>query len=124
MTLQELYVRIGGNYESALKIMRRERLIDRSVKRIATSTLCDDLMDAGAAMDGTRIFEAAHALKGVSANLGLNDFSAQVGDICDEFRAGNERRYTDEEVAEKLAAVEANFQQIVAGINEYAASQE
>ena len=122
MTVQELYAKIGGNYEQAQKIMKMDKLIDRYVRRLAASGTYERLAEAGKTMDPTQLFESAHAMKGVCANLGLDDMARTAGEITEEFRPGTARKLTDGEVQEKLAALDEMYQRTVKGIEEYAAS--
>lgn len=124
MTIQELYANMGGDYDRAIKIMRRDRLVDRTVRRFASSTLCADLTSAVESGDPNAIFEASHALKGVSANLGLTDLFTLTEKVCDEFRPGNARALSDDEVAATVADIEAKCQTTVSAINAYIAEQD
>ena len=121
MTIQELYAKIGGNYEQAQKIMKMDKLIDRYVRKLATSGTYEKLSEAGKTMDPTMLFEIAHAMKGVCANLGLDDIAHAAGVITEEFRPGAARKMTDAEVREKLAALSEMYQRAVRGIEEYVA---
>ena len=121
MTIQELYAKIGGNYEQAQKIMKMDKLIDRYVRKLATSGTYEKLSEAGKTMDPTMLFESAHAMKGVCANLGLDDMARTAGEITEEFRPGSVRKLTDAEIQEKLAALGEMYQRAVKGIEEYAA---
>lgn len=121
MTIQELYAAMGADYDRAVQIMRRDRLIDRSVRRFASSNLCDQLMEAAATMDATALFEATHAIKGVSANLGITKLCDLAGVVADEFRAGNSRTLSDDEVKAKIGEMEQIFQNCVAAIKQYEA---
>ena len=95
MTLQELYTRIDGNYDHAVQIMRMEKLISRYVLKFPSSDLNGSLMEAAKSMDPTQLFERAHAMKGVCANMGFDKLAEAVGEITEEFRPGNQRKYTD-----------------------------
>ena len=121
MTIQELYAKIGGNYEQAQKIMKMDKLIDRYVRKLASNGTYEKLAEAGKAMDPTLLFEAAHAMKGVCANLGLDALSNAASEITEEFRPGSARKMTDAEIREKPAALGEMYQRTVKGIEEYAA---
>ena len=121
MTIQELYLKIGGDYDQAVKIMKMDKLIDRYVRKLTASGAYEKLAEAGNAMDPVQLFESAHALKGVCANLGLTDIAAAAGEITEEFRPGAVRKLTDAEIKEKLAAVGELYQRTVKGIEEYTA---
>ena len=119
MTLQELYTLIGGNYDQAVKIMRRDRLIDRYIRKLSSSEVGTALAAAGASMDPVGLFESAHAMKGVCANLGLDTLSEAASDIAEEFRPGAARRYTDDEVKAKLADIAERYTRTIDGIHQY-----
>ncbi|MBR0227798.1 MAG: Hpt domain-containing protein [Clostridia bacterium] len=121
MTIQELYAKIGGNYEQAQKIMKMDKLIDRYVRKLAASGTYEKLAEAGKTLDAGPLFEAAHAMKGVCANLGLDTLSRAAGEITEEFRPGSPRKMTDAEVREKLAVLAEMYQRTVKGIEEYVA---
>ena len=122
MTLNELYREIGGDYDSALKVLRIEKLIDKHIRKLPTNPIFSELDEAGKAMDGTRIFESAHAIKGVCSNLGLVGIAALAAEICDEFRPGNERKLSDAEVKLKIADISALYEKTAEGIRLYEAS--
>lgn len=119
MTLQELYTLIGGNYDQAVKIMRRDKLIDRYVRKFNSSNVGESLAAAAETMDAAALFESAHAMKGVCANLGLDTLSQMASDLAEEFRPGSVRRYTDDEVRSKAADVMSLYQRTVDGIRQY-----
>ena len=119
MTLEELYTLIGGNYEQAKQIMNSDRLIDRYVRKLKNSGVEKMLSAAGETMDPDQLFESAHAMKGVCANLGLEELAAQADAITEEFRPGNNRKLTDEEVKEKLHSIAELFEKTLNGIEQY-----
>ena len=121
MTIQELYAKIGGNYEQAQKIMKMDKLIDRYVRKLAASGTYEKLAEAGKSMDPTLMFESAHAMKGVCANLGLDALSALAGEIADEFRPGRERKWDDAALAQKLEELKALYAKTQEGIRRYSA---
>lgn len=119
MTLEELYDLIGASYEQAVRVMRKDKLIDRYIRKLVDRIECEKLVAAGEQMDATGLYESAHALKGVCANLGLEDLSSAASEITEEFRPGNERKFTDEEVKDKLAKLDERYRQTIAGIEQY-----
>ena len=98
MTVKELYGQIGGSYERAVQIMKKDKMIHKYLLRLADSGLCERLEAAEASMDPTQLFDSAHAMKGVCANLGLDELAQTAGEIADEFRPGTTRKLTDAEV--------------------------
>lgn len=121
MTLQELYTKIGGDYDSAIRVLRVEKLIDKHIRKFAGSGVVSKLIEAGEAMDETQLFEAAHAAKGVCGNLGLMKLSDLSSDIAEEFRPGNSRKLSDEDVKALLSQIAALYEETVKGIEEYSA---
>ena len=119
MTLKELYAEIDGDYEQAMKVLRIEKLLDKHIRHLPTNSIFAELQDAGAAMDGARLFESAHAVKGVCSNLGLVKLAALASDICDDFRPGCDRKFTDAQIAQKVKEADALYKKAVNGIQEY-----
>ncbi|MBQ6342430.1 MAG: Hpt domain-containing protein [Anaerolineaceae bacterium] len=122
MTLEELYTQMGGNYEHAKQIMKMDKLIDKYVRKLKNSEAEEKLAAAGDTMDPNALFETAHALKGVCANLGLDNLAAAAEEITEEFRPGNSRKLSDEEVKGKLLSISEMYQKTLACIEEYANS--
>ena len=123
MTVQELYESIEGDYGAAKRIMMMDKMISRIIVKLLDDGSCGKLMEAGDAMDANGMFEAAHAMKGVCANLGLLKLSAAAGEICEEFRPGRERSMSDGQVAEHLENVRALYEKTLEGIRQFQAEQ-
>jgi len=119
MTLQELYQNIGGSYDQAIRIMRVEKLMDKHIRRFPASGVVDAVLAAGEKMDGQALFEAAHAMKGVCGNLGLQELADLASAITEEFRPGHPRSMTDEEVREILDRIDAGNRRALQGIADY-----
>ena len=62
MTVQELYAGIGGNYESAKRILMNDKLISRFIVKLLDDTSCARMLSAEAEMDEKGLFEGAHAM--------------------------------------------------------------
>ena len=124
MTLQELYQNIGGDYEQALRVLRMDKLVDKHIRKLTKNGVVDSLLAAGETMDETQLFETAHAVKGVCANLGLTKLSDAASEITEEYRPGSVRKLTDEQVGEKLGALAELYRQTSEGIAQYEASQQ
>ena len=121
MTIQQLYEEIGGNYEQAVRVMKKDKLIDKYVRKLKDSDAGEQLAQAGEAMDAAKLFDSAHALKGVCANLGLDALANAADEITEEFRSGNSRKLTDAEVREKVEALLTRLRNTVKGIEAYEA---
>lgn len=119
MTIQELYEEIGGDYQQALKVLRMDKLIDKHIRKLPANGVVDKLLAAGETMDPTELFETSHAVKGICANLGLTPLSEAASEISEEFRPGNPRTMSDEDVKAKLASIDAMYQRTKDGIALY-----
>ena len=123
MTVQELYDSIGASYDSAKRILQMDKLIGKFVLKFLDDKSCEKLMSGWAAKDAAAVFEGAHAMKGVCANLGLNPLSEQASAVAEEFRPGNARTMDDDAVTALLAALRADYDKTIAGIQAFAAEQ-
>ena len=123
MTLEALYQAIDGDYNQALKVLRVEKLLDKHIKKLPQNKIFASLRTAGESMDAEQLFESAHAMKGVCANLGLVKISNAASDIAEEFRPGNSRSMTDEQVKAIVRDIDAMYQKAVRGIQTYTEEQ-
>jgi HPt (histidine-containing phosphotransfer) domain-containing protein len=98
-----------------------DKLVDKHIRKYVKNGVVEKLVDAGNRMDPNEMFECAHAVKGISGNLGLRELSEMASEIAEEFRAGNVRRMSDEEVAKKLSDIDARFRTTADGIRAYEA---
>ncbi len=123
MTLQELYESIDGSYEQAAKVLRVDKLIEKHIKKFADNGVVEKLLEAGETLDPEEMFETAHALKGICGNLGLTKLYDLASELSDEFRPGNERQHSDEEVRATLDEVKAAYEKTTSGIIAYEESK-
>ncbi len=106
MDVQELYRRINGDYESAKKIMMMDAIIAKMIVRYPDDQSCAALASAAETFDPKALFEAAHALKGVAANLGLKEIYSRASALSEEFREGKPRTMSDDAVRAMIAETE------------------
>lgn len=119
MTLKELYDSIGGNYDQALRVLRVEKLINKHILKLAKNGVVNTLLEAGKTMDPTQLFETSHAVKGVCSNLGLTAIADAASEISEEYRPGNPRKFTDDEVREKISRIADMYKRTADGIRSY-----
>ena len=113
MNVRECYELIKGDYEE----IKRRLLTDARIRRFALLFLKDASMDdLRAAMDEKdcgKAFQAAHTLKGVCLNLGLNGLYGPVNRITEMLRAGDY-----ESASGELEAVEDQYDATIKGLRE------
>lgn len=119
MTLQELYASIEGNYEQACRVLRIEKLIDKHIRKLPDNPIFQRLFDAADAMNPTELFESAHAIKGVCGNLGLTKMASFASTLSEEFRPGNSRRMSDDEVRSVVTDAHALYEKTKNCISAY-----
>ena len=119
MTLEELYREIGGDYAQAARVLRVEKLIDKHIRKFPQNGVTEELLAAGKEMDSKRLFESAHALKGVCSNLGLVRLAEAASRVTEEYRPGSARSMSDGEVAELLREIESIYRVTTDGIRRY-----
>ena len=123
MTVQELYESIGGSYDSAKRILPMDQLIAKFVVKFLDDKSFEKIEAAAQTGDGSGIFEGAHAMKGVCANLGLDSLSQAASVLAEEFRPGNTRTMDDAAVAEKVAELKTLYDRTMEGIRKFSAGQ-
>ena len=119
MTLKELYSDIDASYEQALRVLRIDRLLDKHIRKFATSDVIDSLIDARATMDAKQLFESAHAAKGICGNLGLTTLASLASQIAEEFRPSSSRTMGDDEVSRIIDQISDLYARTVEGIRRY-----
>ena len=119
MTLQELYENMGGDYAQAMRVLHVEKLVDKHIRKFPKNGVVDAVLAAGKTMDPTALFETTHALKGVSANLGLTGICEVASEITEDFRPGSTRKYSDAEIAEKIGKLEDLYRKVSEAIKQY-----
>ena len=119
MTLEELYEQIGGNYAEAMERMRMEKLVDRFVVKFLNDGSCPSLLTAWSAGDDTAAFEAAHAAKGVCANLAITSIAEPASEITEALRPGNDALRAQTDIDALVAQIEAAYKNAIDCITAY-----
>ena len=105
MTLQEFYARIGGNYETTIRRLPSEALVRKFVLKYPGDPSFNQLKDALAAQDWETAFRAAHTLKGVVQNLGMDHLYEVSSALCEALRGP--KPLTDPALREAVAMDQA-----------------
>ena len=124
MTVQELYGQIGGSYDDVRRILPMDNLIAKFVVKFLDDKSAEALFFAWDARDAAALFEGAHAMKGVCANIGLTALSAEASALAEEFRPGRERAMDDAEVQRRVDELRADYDRALEGIRAFAAEQQ
>lgn len=87
---KEKLLDLGVDLEETLeRFVGNEDLYLRCLKKLSNDKNYSSMLDAIDSKDASAAFEAAHALKGVSANLGLDKLYFEMKIITEVFRAGS-----------------------------------
>jgi HPt (histidine-containing phosphotransfer) domain-containing protein len=119
MTLKELYEMIDADYQQAIRVLRMDKLLDKHIRKLVSGGVIDSLLEAEENMDPKELFERSHAVKGIAANLGLTKIADLASVISEEFRPGNPRRMSDEEVHATFSQIRELYAKTVEGIRLY-----
>lgn len=123
MTVEGLYQSIGGSYEDAKRTLMMDKMITRFILKLPDDPSFSTLWAAFQAGEEKGMFQGAHAMKGVCANLGLTELSRQAGEITEQFRPGSPRTLSGEELAQRMEQLKTGYDKAVEGIRAFAAEQ-
>lgn len=106
ITLREFYERTGGNYEDTLRRLPAESMVKRFLLKYPDDSSFDELIKAVSTKNWELGFRAAHTLKGVAQNLGMDSIFEPASVLCEQMR-GN-KPMTDFELLETLKMAQEN----------------
>ena len=122
MTIQECYQKLGGDFDQVQKRLPSVNLVKRFITKFlddgSFSELCQAMQDG----QRDKAFRAAHTLKGVSANLGLDRLCASAGQLTEQLRP--EADTIPDGCAPLLEAVKQDYALTVGTIRDYLMSAE
>ena len=72
MTVRECYEKIGSDFDKVLGRLGSEALVKRFAVKFLEDKSFEELTESLKEKDGEDAFRAAHTLKGICANLGLD----------------------------------------------------
>lgn len=94
-SLREQFLEYGGDYDGIMsRFMGNKAIYLKFLNMLPQDDSMDRLDAALSAGDLVRAFEAAHTLKGVAGNLGLEPLYRAACAILEPLRAGERRDYT------------------------------
>lgn len=114
MTLSEFYNSIGESLNEVLERLRMEERVKKYLLLFLEDPSFNELQKAFASKDAETAFRAAHTLKGVAANLGLNKLSLSSSALTEDLRP---YKFTADSQS-LLEKVEADYTAAVNGIKQ------
>ncbi|MBE5712088.1 MAG: Hpt domain-containing protein [Slackia sp.] len=88
-TLEQAYHELGSDYEGVTNRLMGDALVARFVGKFFEDESFAKLGEALAAQDVKAAFMAAHTLKGVCQNLGLDNLYVPSSELTEVLRAGS-----------------------------------
>ena len=90
MTVKEVYAAIGGSYEDAMGLMRKEERVSKYLGMFLRDDSYQALKDGMDSGDMDKAFRGAHTLKGVTANLALDRLREAASALTEDLRGGKD----------------------------------
>lgn len=119
MTIQECYVKMGGNFEDVMSRLRKEDFVKKFLVKFPGDPSYDELVESMDKGDVEVAFRAAHTLKGVCQNLGLERLFKSSNETTEALRGG------DYDTAKTfMPQVTEDYKVTVDTINEFIANEE
>ncbi len=88
MTLKEFMEKTQGDYSGVMARLGSEAVAIRIIGMFKKDTSLDELEEAYANNDYSKIFQVTHNLKGVCANLGITKLGEHASVLCEATRGG------------------------------------
>lgn len=112
MTLEQFYQKVGGDYRDVTSRLVSASLVKRFLLMFLQDPSFGELQKAFGSGDADSAFRAAHTLKGVCSNLGLNRLQTHAAELTELLRG----RTFEKGSEELLAAVEKEYNIATAAI--------
>ena len=84
--LKDFFIRVGGDYHVVLSRLPSEDMVKRFVRKFPADPSYSQLKAAQADADPQAAFLAAHTMKGMAANLGLDTLAGAASDLTEKLR--------------------------------------
>ena len=123
VTVEELYESMGASYKSAKRVLQTDGLIAKFIQKYPTDSSFDRMRSSWTERDAQGTVDGAHSMKGVCANLGLDDLSARASVLAEEFRPGNARTMDDAQVDAYIEELAQKQTMTLEAIGAFAAEQ-
>lgn len=86
MTIRECYQQLGGNYDAVLSRFRSEERVRKFVLRFLDDKSYQLLIDSLQDQNYDEAFRAAHTIKGICQNLGLDQLFFSSNELTEQLR--------------------------------------
>ena len=113
MTLKECYDALGGNYEDTVRRLYNEKLVEKFLFKFEEDPSFENLKKALEEENLEAAFRAAHTLKGVCQNLGLDRLYKSSYDVTEALRNGK-----NDVTSEMMEKLESDYDITVSSIRE------
>ena len=113
MTLEECYKALGGNYADVLSRLTNDKMITKYLGKFTADTIFNDIFTALDSKDYEAAFCAAHTLKGLCLNLGLEKLYRSAYKVTEALR-----NKTDETTPEMLDEMKSNYKSAILAIKQ------
>lgn len=90
MDLKEFYKEVGGEYENVMLRLSNPDMVKRFVRKFPDDPSYADLKLAWEENDVETAFRAAHTMKGIAANLGLDSLAETASNLTEQLRNATE----------------------------------
>lgn len=111
MTIEECYNKFGGDYSGVLGRLSSEALIKRFLVKFLSDESYANIFKNLESGNNEEAFRAAHTLKGVCQNLGLDRLFVSANTVTDALRNGK-NDVTDDMLADLKADYELTVEAI------------
>lgn len=115
MNLQSFFAVTGGSYDEVLSRLLKEDRVLKYLGKFAESDEYSQLLQALKNEDWELAFRMAHSMKGMCANLGLENLRLSSSDLCEMLRPGKK---PEEDYSRQLAQVTKDYEATIFAIKE------
>lgn len=113
MTLEECYRALGGSYSDVLARLIDDKMITKYLNKFTEDTSYRDVFAALENNDCETAFRAAHTLKGICLNLGLENLYKAAYKVTEALR-----QKTDETTPEMLDELRSSYNSSILAIQQ------
>ena len=124
MTLEECYRALGGSYSDVLARLVDDKMITKYLNKFTKDTSYRDIFAALENNDYETAFRAAHTLKGICLNLGLENLYKAAYKVTEALRRQIDaqlaelRQKTDETTPEMLDELKSSYNSSILAIQQ------